>query len=185
MSVEERDALRSQVLNELYDADAESPRTWFDARNWAATHDMPEGDVVAAFDWLYDHGFADRMAWGMIGITPLGRDEIEEKRRPPSTPAIDYSAELTLTEFRQLEGVVAEIRAFVEEHEDQLGRDNAADLRAQAETIEAQSRSPRPRRSIIGGAVAATRWVASEAVGGLVGAGALAGVQALAMALGV
>jgi hypothetical protein len=85
---------------------------------------------------------------------------------------------VSLDERRLLERFVREVRIALDSSG--LAGDDLADAEAQLATIEAQMRSPRPRRDVIGGAIRALTWAGKEALSGLVGGGAFAAVFALA-----
>lgn len=182
-TVEERDALRVEVLGWHYDRT--DKRTWLDMRQLVDEH--PEADrneVEKAVEYLKDRGLLGKPSMGpLYHITPDGIDAYEQTQRSDANDAAAL-AELSIVEFRQVEPALAEIRALLEAHRDGLQPTDVEDLEAQIATVEAQARSPRPRRGVIGAAMAAAVWVVDNAGAELVGAGTLVGVRALAHALG-
>ncbi|MGI8939485.1 MAG: hypothetical protein ACR2JF_14995 [Iamia sp.] len=183
-SIEELDALRDRVLRALYDSTVGGSR-FFEFDKWASEEDLDGPQVREAVEWLRDRGLAKTPVTGPLAqLTPEGQDRVEDSQRSVGGGSGAVLAELTIQEFRKLEVVLSDVRRFLEEHGDELERDDLQDLKAQIETIEAQQRSPRPRRGVIGAAMFVMAFVLKAAAGGLVEAGTLEAVQALSSALG-
>lgn len=79
---------------------------------------------------------------------------------------------LTVVEKQALEPLVREVRSLIEALEDSDADPNdLADARAQADTLDAQLRAARPRRSVVAATASALRDVAVGALGGALGNG--------------
>lgn len=175
------------MLEALYELlDLPGRGNWLRYDQWAPEAGVDPREADLAADWLIARGLAKRPAMGrLLEITPEGIDAVEESQREEpndvGSGAVDV---LTVAEHRQVEPALAEIQKFLDEHRDELDPEDAMDLDAQVQTIEAQMRSSRPRRSVIGAALAAVRWVGIAGVGGVVGNAAFNGAANLAHLLG-
>lgn len=111
---------------------------------------------------LMDAGWAEFPVMGEMVVTPEGRRKVEEWLAPE---AAVIQAVITVEQQREIEVVLKDLRNAVEEEGPSLAPDDEADLRAQLETVDAQLRSPRPRRDILAMAFGILRDVAVQAVG--------------------
>lgn len=80
---------------------------------------------------------------------------------------------LALFELRLVERILRELDQLVESEELGLPSEERADLAAQVATVNAQTRSPRPRRRIVVEALRSARNILEGAVGSSVAAGAI------------
>ncbi|MBX3286789.1 MAG: hypothetical protein KF703_15675 [Actinobacteria bacterium] len=187
-TLEEREALRLTILRALYDQDEDSGlRSRMDYRAWASREGYDDGEVGKATRWLVDHGLADFPTLGpFVEITSAGIDAVEESMRPPE-PADGGSLLLesvSLAEIRRLEPALAEIRTLLYERGDEMERDDREDLAAQLDTIDAQTRSPRPRKGVIGYALVAILFVLTAAAEAMVGQATIEALREIATAFG-
>lgn len=178
-TIEERKALRKEILEAAYEANEMDPSSWLKIDAWGSARKYEADEIERATSWLVDHEFLRPM--GHLGgeITTAGIDEIE---------SLDsgYDLSVLTSEDRGLaEKAIAEILRIVEVHGDDMDRDDVADLEAQASTITAQIRSPRARPRIIGAAAAAAKWTAESIGSEITGAVGLAAVLELAHRLGL
>jgi hypothetical protein len=104
-------------------------------------------------------------------ILPMasGKFEVHPRRVLPAgvsaaaeEPPLELAPVVTAEERRAVEVVVLQVRAAVEQAD--LKPDERADLEAQLESLEAQMRSPSPRRRIIGEILKTVRAVAENLV---------------------
>jgi DNA-binding MarR family transcriptional regulator len=111
---------------------------------------------------------------GDFTLTPLGVDEAE---RLLADDVDLTTVVLTLVEQRTLEAFTREVREALELAS--LEPEARADAEAQLATIEAQQRSPKPRRAVIGFALRALGSAAESVVGGILGNSAYDLIRAL------
>ena len=123
-----------------------------------------EKDVIdRTVRWLVDRDLlAFESLAGDFTVTPTGSDEAERLL----ADQVDLAAVvLTTIERRALEAFTREVREALETAE--LDNEARADAEAQLATIEAQQRSPNPRRAVIGFALRALKAAAGVVVGGV------------------
>lgn len=186
MPTPDKEGLRRELLEAVYDFVEASHRprqvAHLERDKWADEQGYEQDAVRRADDWLRDRGFVDHPSMGdLVAITPAGQDEVERMRREPGPqPATPF---LTIVELRRLEAVAGAVQRLLDEHEDEIDPEDVQDLRAQLDTIEAQKRSPRPRRDVMAAAIGAITWMADKAAGGAVGRAAWEGVKAAAQAV--
>lgn len=152
-TVEQRDALRVDLLEAAYEAEDGVSRGWLQYDQWAAGKGIEPDELERASRWLVDHGLAKHPVNGpIIEISAAGRDAIENRRRiePPGGTVLEV---LTVADFRRLEQATGQVETLLADHGDELDPEDRDDLRAQLDTIEAQKRSPRPRKGVVGAAL--------------------------------
>lgn len=173
-----RDELREELLQVVYDRVEQSDRprqvVFLDYRAWAEEKGYDGAAVDRAQQWLVDHGLVEHPVMGpQIVITAAGQDAVEtlqrERAREAEAEADTGGAVLTITELRRIEPLLKEIRDLLDAHGDEMDPEDVEDLQSLAGTVEAQQRSPRPRRAIVQAAVSAIRWTADRAAGGVLG----------------
>jgi len=138
--------------------------------------ELAEDDVKVAVQWLVDRAYASYATLaGDVHITAIGVDRAEEiaDRQADLPPLV-----LTVDETRMLEAFVRDAHLAIEASG--LAGEDLADAEAQLATIEAQARSPRPRRDVIGAALRALKWTAGTLLAGVLGNAAYEGLLALA-----
>jgi hypothetical protein len=139
--------------------------------------DLDAYDAQQAVRWLIDHDMLETMSLaGDVALTPDGVDRAEALLSDERESAA--AATLSYEERRVLERFVRDVRIVLESAS--LDVDDGADAEAQLATIEAQARSPRPRRDVIGGAILGLKLAAGAALSGVIGNAAYAGLLALA-----
>jgi hypothetical protein len=161
--VAERREHRDRVLLAVYDITRGDPFNGVSLTDVAAATDLSAQEVEAARQWLLGHRLAgSASAAGDIVLTAGGVDRAEEllEREEAESPGPE-SAVVTIEERRVLERFVWDVR------------------HAQLATIEAQMRSPRPRREVIRWALAGLKYTAPGVVVGVLANTAFAGLAAL------
>lgn len=181
----ERDELREELLQHIYDRTEASDRprqvVFTNYRSWAAEREYEAAAVERAQQWLVDNGLAEHPAMGPeIVVTPAGQNAVEalhrERARDAEASADAGGAVLTIVELRRIEPLLKEIRDLLEAHGDDLDPEDAEDLESLTGTLEAQQRSPRPRRAIVQATVSAIQWTVGRAASGVVGNAVFQGV---------
>jgi hypothetical protein len=167
---------RDRVLHALYDATDTGGITAMMPSDIAQQTGLTGDDVDAAVRWLVDRSYAGLGGLsGEVHITAQGVDRAEVTAEPVAEA---QPLALTVAERQLLEVFVRDARMAIEASA--LVGDELADAEAQLATIEAQARSPRPRRDIVGAAIRALTWVGKEALSGVIGGGTYAGLMPLA-----
>jgi hypothetical protein len=183
-TVEERKAIRSRLLDRLYDQYQPGRLTLFDYDQWADDEGVDRSEALHAADWPRDRDLAaSRAAGPYLDITGDGIDEVERRRSPPARSAVALAV-VDVADLRRPEPALGEVRRLANERGDELEPDHRDELVAQLDTITAQRRSPRARKGVIGAALAAILWVLDASAEGVVAAGTLAVLQSVASALG-
>jgi hypothetical protein len=190
MNTPKKDDLRRELLEAVFDAVEESGRPRealrFRPRDWAEHRGYDVEAVGRASEWLRDRRLLT--AAGLGGshiITPAGQDEVERLRREaPKSEAAEVNIFLSADEMASLEPMVKAVEDYLHNHGDELDPDDADDIRAQLDTIRAQTRTKRPRRDVVAGAVKGLKWAADKAGGAALGAGTLALIQQALQLLG-
>jgi hypothetical protein len=96
--------------------------------------------------WLVAHHLAEwRAVGGQIGISSAGVDALEDEGRE-----IPF---LSVMEIRQLEALLTEIRRACELNEVTVHDKDRAVFDTEIATINAQIKSPSPKRKVVGGAL--------------------------------
>jgi hypothetical protein len=169
----ERQEWRRLLLERLFDAsDGVAIRDDFDYRELTdgfGLTDASEADVVA--QRLVDEGFAEWVAMGgQIGITPAGVEE--EERRRAAGAADPELAVLPLALLGDVETFVSIVRGAIERGDLRSHPEEQAVAEADLVSVEAQLRSPRPKRTVIRTLVHGIKVVADDARAGVIGAAA-------------
>lgn len=127
--------------------------------------------LARAHDYLASRGWIVRGDFAETVITAAGVDEAERQLfgAEPGQPA-------STEELRAVEPLVRALVGVVQDAGNALGAEERADLEAQAATIEAQLRSPTPRRRILAATVASIRWTADAAGQTVIGTGAMGAI---------
>jgi hypothetical protein len=99
------------------------------------------------------------------GLTPSGRERVR------SAPA-RRSVFLDGAEKEQIEAFVTIVLRAVDAGTIPLSKEDGADLLAQLETLTAQARSPRPRRSIMGGVLKVVATIGANVAADIISSGA-------------
>jgi len=147
-TVADRDQLWRKFLYALYDATAESPSTsMLDFRVVAESVGIENVNEQAnVAQWLVAHHLAEwRAIGGQIGISPAGIDSVEDEGRETTF--------LSVVEIRQVEVLVAEIRRACQLNEVTVHDKDRAVFDTEIATINAQIKSPSPKRKVVGGAL--------------------------------
>jgi hypothetical protein len=162
------------VLVTVYELTNGDPLKSVVTRDIATQTGDTEDAVEAAVRWLVDREFLSFMSLaGDFTLTPQGSDEAERLLADGTDPA---AAVLTVVERRVLEAFTREVREALDSAT--LDPEARADAEAQLATIEAQQRSPSPRRAVIGFALRALKAAAGSVVGGILGNAAYAAIRA-------
>ena len=151
-SVAVRGQLWRQFLHALYYATAESPSTsMLDFRVIAESVGIENIDEQAKVaQWLVDHHLAEwRAVGGQIGISSAGVESVEDEER--ETPRV--TVVLSVEELRQVEALLAEIQRARELNEVTVHDKDRAVFDTEIATINAQIKSPSPKRKVVGGAL--------------------------------
>jgi hypothetical protein len=146
--VADRDQLWRKFLYALYDATAESPSTsMLDFRVVAESVGIESvSEQANVAQWLVAHHLAEwRAVGGQIGISSAGVDALDDEGRE--------IAFLSVVEIRQVEALLTEIRRACELNEVTVHDEDRTVFTAELATIEAQIKSPSPKRKVVGGAL--------------------------------
>ena len=147
-TVADQDQLWRKFLYALYDATAESPSTsMLDFRVVAESVGIESVNEQAnVAQWLVAHHLAEwRAVGGQIGISSAGVDALEDEGRE-----IPF---LSVVEIRQVEALLTEIRRACELNEVTVHDKDRAVFDTEIATINAQIKSPSPKRKVVGGAL--------------------------------
>jgi hypothetical protein len=171
---------RNQVLMAAYEiTDGGDPSQGAPPASVCDATGLSKEDVAQAFRWVLARGLATSSLSDSLWLTPAGVDRAEElmqEQESQDDPA-SAAAVLTVVEYRTLERFIQEVRGLLESAP--LDPEDRADAEAQLDTIEAQMRSPRPRRRLIGMALGWLKAAGGAAVGGALGNAAYAGIVSL------
>ena len=151
-TVADRDQLWRKFLYALYDATAESPSTsMLDFRVVAESVGIENVNEQAnVAQWLVAHHLAEwRAIGGQIGISPAGIDSVEGEGRETA----GVTVVLSVVEIRQVEVLLTEIRRACELNEVTVHDKDRAVFDTEIATINAQIKSPSPKRKVVGGAL--------------------------------
>ncbi|HET6811916.1 MAG TPA: hypothetical protein VFH50_12985 [Acidimicrobiales bacterium] len=110
--------------------------------------------------------------------------ELEEFSDEPDQEAVQAAAVLTHDEQRRVEALVRQLRQLEEDGQLADDPEDRAEAVAEIETIEAQLRSPRPKRSIVRAALSSLGGIVHDALGAAAGAGMVVGIQEIVHLLG-
>ena len=166
--VADRDQLWRKFLYALYDATAESPSTsMLDFRVVAESVGIESVNEQAnVAQWLVAHHLAEwRAVGGQIGISSAGVDALEDEGRE-----ITF---LSVLEIRQVEVLLTEIRRACELNEVTVHDEDRAVFDTEIATIEAQIKSPSPKRKVVGVALRSLGRLLLRAGSVALGGGAL------------
>jgi hypothetical protein len=162
--INKRRADRNRVLMALYDMTDTTGAREVERSDLVEATGLGKDDVDESVQWLLDRSYANSVNLaGHVYITPIGVDLAETIAGDSDLPPLA----LTVAESRVLEVFVREARQAIEASS--LDGEAMADAEAQLATIEAQARSPRPRRDVISAAIRALTWVAGAVLGGVLG----------------
>jgi hypothetical protein len=150
----ERDEHRTKLLLAIYDMLGGRRMQMDDFRKAVAAANIDVAGGADAAQWLVDHGLIEWAALGgQVELTAAGIDEAERLVRESQTAAVEVVI-LDQTQRGEVEAVLHQLEVArssggiaVPTPEDEAELD--ADLR----TIEVQSRSPRPKRDAVLGAL--------------------------------
>ena len=171
-SVAVRDQLWRQFLHALYDATAESPSTsMVDFRVVAESVGIENVDEQAnVAQWLVAHHLAEwRAVGGQIGISSALVDSVKGEERETEKVTVVLSVE----ELRQVAALLTEIRRACELNEVTVHHEDRAVFDAEFATIEAQIKSPSPKRKVVGVALRSLGRLLLRAGSVALGGGAL------------
>jgi len=161
---EERRAERLGFLLTLYEMSDADTMNWVDYKDVAARMSLEEdrGERIARS--VVDQGWAEfRTMGGAMGITAYGIEVAERELEAGSTPPIPALL-LSPDEQAAVEAFLTTYRRCMDAGDLPLTGEELAEADAEAATIEAQLRSPKPKRRII-------RESLSVLTGLLIGAG--------------
>jgi hypothetical protein len=148
--VASKDRLRDAFIVALYDETGGNPRARMDFRSIGSQiglEDEQELEITAR--WLSDHGLAEwRGMGGIISITPLGVDVVEKARREEAFES--PLPVLTTVERRTIEEILTKLSLADHRGELPLEGDARAEYEADRAAVDAEMRSPRPKRPVIG-----------------------------------
>ena len=167
-TVVDQDQLWRKFLYALYDATAKSPRTsMLDFRVVAESVGIENVNEQAnVAQWLVAHHLAEwRAVGGQIGISSAGVDALEDEGRE-----ITF---LSVLEIRQVEVLLTEIRRACELNEVTVHDEDRAVFDTEIATIEAQIKSPSPKRKVVGVALRSLGRLLLRAGSVALGGGAL------------
>jgi len=174
--IEKRQAVRNRVLLAVYELTSGGSALESAQRaDIASKTGLDQDGLEEVLFWLQRRGLvesAGSLAGDMV-LTADGSDRAETLL----ADAVEVVA-LSVVELRLLERFVRDAHAAIDRSD--LAGDDLADAEAQLATIEAQLRSPRPRRDVVGAAIRALTWVGKEALSGVIGGGMYAGLMLLA-----
>jgi len=105
-------------------------------------------ELDSTIHWLSDRGYAGYVSFGGIGIQPAGVDRIEETRRTAAT-AVEALAVVPVGLLRDIEVFVRQLSLALERGELPLDREQRAEVEADHAAIEAQAKSPKPKRKVM------------------------------------
>ncbi len=132
----------------------------------------------AVDEWLTDEGLVEWPSFGIVNLTHRGIQFVEQLLTPSGAPGADDS--VTVDEHREIERLVLEVRVALDGGRIKLSDEDAADADAQLATIDAQMRSPRPRRAVLQAAFRSLGRILEMAAGGALGTSAVLLSQHLA-----
>lgn len=140
---------RDELLDALYDAAHGRINEFVEAKAVSAQIGMSDDDADGALSFFKQKGWIDHLTFGgtltltASGIEHAERDRARRDRGRSTAPSL-Y---LTIAELRQVEAALVQLdRADVTAH---LVGDELAEYEAERATVDAQLRSPNPKRSII------------------------------------
>jgi hypothetical protein len=140
---------RDELLDALYEAAHGRIHEFVEAKHVSAEIGMSEDDADGALSFFKQKGWIDNLTFGgTLTLTALGIERAEQNRarRELETTAAPAPI-LTVVELRQVEAALVHLdRADVAAH---LAGVELAEYEAARATVDAQLRSPRPKRSII------------------------------------
>lgn len=183
MTTEQLLERRMALLEALYDEVNGDTLAQVDFVALGASIELAEVESERIFDWLRERDLAGIRTMGQhMHITPRGMDVVEEWRRSQEDEAASSGAAagqvLTLDEARLVEPLISALQALVKDRSVKLEDQVRIDLDAQAATLAAQVRSPRPRRAIVAAVVASVKWTADGIGQAVVGAAAMGAISA-------
>jgi hypothetical protein len=165
-TIQEKKQLRAKLLKALYEAvDGVPDLREVDVQELGVIVGVSGDDLDNAVQSVINKGFAEWVGGGLLGITQLGANEVEEAQEQGDA---DFAVEVaTSAEVQAVEVFLNVVRKETADRE--LGREDRATLDAETRTLEAQLRSPRPNRRVLRAAVAGIAWVASSIGSGVLG----------------
>lgn len=122
---------------------------------------------------------------GKTGAAAILNAAIYELQELVDGPEDQTSPILAVHELKALERVVGELRRAEEAGElDQVDPEDRAEISAEVETLQAQLRSPKPKRAIVREALRSLRVITEQAAGSAIGAGVVVAVSMAADLIG-
>lgn len=183
---------RLTELESLLPTDGEEFSGWFERTRATITHALPQGhpayNNLTTTNWLSPNvgsATGDRVSFDKAAerVSGVLKAAIYELENLVDDEAGAGSAVLAVHEVKALERLAGEIQRAEDVGElDSMESEQHAELLAELQTLTAQLRSPRPKRSIVRAALASMKNIGEQAVGGAVGA---AIVTAIHMAHGL
>jgi len=185
----ERQILRQRFINALYDATEADRSRNIDMWQLGGRLDFSLSDTQLVADYLAAERLIEfRADQGVIAITHRGIIEVEEGRTKPADPTPHFPPMINYLSIQSMVGSTVQqgghaatlnattdgnLREFVALLRDKLSSvhlppDAASEAQSDLETLEAQSKSPKPKLSIIREALLSLRTVFEIAAGDVV-----------------
>jgi hypothetical protein len=144
---------RTRFLIALYEATDGERLARVNSREVGATIGLSAEDSDSVASWLTGETLAEwRTLGGGIGITQYGigkAEEFLEAREEQAAAAAGDIVGLTVSEHRDLERIIDGVRRVLDDDDLPLEEEDKAELDADLRTLEAQNRSPKPKRPIV------------------------------------
>src|SRR5262249_7864411 len=184
-SPEQRTLWRNQLLSELYDATDADPGRRVGLGEVGVRFGLGGADLESTARFLkgerlinFDSPTPDVI--GPVSITTAGirrAESLREARQVSDAdhssgpdPRTDLAGILQPAEQGQGEAVVGQLRRALDTGElGHTNQDDQADFQAQLDALNAELRSPKPKRAIVGRLLWALRWIPTVTFGGVAG----------------
>lgn len=148
-TVDDRQRARTAYLLALYESTDGNPTKTSRVELIGERIGIARNDAVTVAKWLVDRRFAAFPAFGgPIALTPSGADEAERLLRGGAVPALPVLV-LSVEERRAVEVFLRQYRLAEGAGEFALAGDAQLEADAEIRTIDAQLRSPKPKRRVI------------------------------------